>query len=191
MPERIAVGSGLGRVGVLEDDESTGQLVLHLDTGERLPVKREQLQEQQDGSVLLTAPLDEVVRERDEVVRERASVPVVEEQLRVEKSLVSRGKVQVHITPSEREAVASVPVSTEHVEVSRVRVGRVVDVAPAIREEGDTVIVPVLEEVLVVQKQLMVREEIHLRRQRTTRTSKQSVRLRSEQVRITRNHGPR
>ncbi len=39
-----------------------------------------------------------------------------------------------------------------------------VEVAPAVRTENDVVIVPVLEEVLVVQKQLVLKEELHIRR---------------------------
>ncbi len=42
-------------------------------------------------------------------------------------------------------------------------VGRVVDEAPAARAEGDTTIIPVVEERLVVVKQLFLVEEIHVR----------------------------
>lgn len=36
--------------------------------------------------------------------------------------------------------------------------------APEIRTEGDVTIVPVLEEVLVVEKRLVLKEELHIRR---------------------------
>jgi stress response protein YsnF len=43
-----------------------------------------------------------------------------------------------------------------------------VDVAPEPRQEGDTWIIPVIEEVLVVEKRLVVKEEIRLTRHRVT-----------------------
>lgn len=52
----------------------------------------------------------------------------------------------------------------EHcVEVRRVPVNRDVDKAPPVRRRGDLLIVPVLEEVLVIEKRLRLREELHLR----------------------------
>ena len=40
-----------------------------------------------------------------------------------------------------------------------------------VREEHDTTIISVVEEVLVVEKRWMLREEIHIRKQRPRRTS--------------------
>jgi len=65
-----------------------------------------------------------------------------------------------------------------------VPVGRVVSEAPQTRQEGDTLIVPILEEVLVVEKRLMLKEELHIRKQSSERTERQTIRLRSEQVKI-------
>ena len=49
------------------------------------------------------------------------------------------------------------------VEVTRVPTGRVVDEAPAARAEGDTTVIPIVEEQFVVVKQLVVVEELHIR----------------------------
>ena len=48
-------------------------------------------------------------------------------------------------------------------------IDRQVDVAPKIRIEGDLTIVPVLEEILVVEKRLILKEEVHIRRTRSRR----------------------
>ena len=50
------------------------------------------------------------------------------------------------------------------VEIERVQIDREVSSAPDIRTEGDLTIVPVLEEILVVEKRLVLREEIRIRR---------------------------
>ena len=54
--------------------------------------------------------------------------------------------------------------SEETVEVTRVPIDKVVETAPEIRTDGDVTIVPVLEEVLVVEKRLVLKEELHIRR---------------------------
>ena len=62
------------------------------------------------------------------------------------------------------EEIARAELDEEQVEVTRVHVGREVTTAPEVRTEGDVVIVPVLEEVLVVEKRLVLKEELHIRR---------------------------
>ncbi len=98
---------------------------------------------------------------------ERVVVPVVEEQLTVRKRAVEKGRVRVHKTVHEREQVVEEPVFSEDVEVVRVPVGRQVDGPVPVRYEGDTMIVPLLEEVLVVEKRLLLREELRITRRRT------------------------
>ena len=44
--------------------------------------------------------------------------------------------------------------------------------------DGDTVIIPVVEEVLVVEKRLVLKEEVRLKRVRTTEHLDEPVRLR-------------
>jgi len=65
-------------------------------------------------------------------------------------------------------------------------VNRVVSVAPEVRHEGDVMIVPVLEEVLVVEKRLMLREELRITRRKDEAREPQRVTLRTEQVEVTR-----
>jgi len=57
-----------------------------------------------------------------------------------------------------------------------------VDEAPAVRTENGVMIVPVLEEVLFVEKRLVLKEEIHIRRQRTTETVEMPVTLRKQRA---------
>jgi len=57
---------------------------------------------------------------------------------------------------------------------------------PEVRQQGDTTIYPVLEEVVVVEKRLMLREEVHVTRVRTESRSRQTVTLRTEKAEIRR-----
>jgi uncharacterized protein (TIGR02271 family) len=97
-------------------------------------------------------------------LREEKTIPLTEEELRIAKRNVATGKVRVRTTVGMVEEVARATLEEEQVEVTRVPVGREVDVAPSVRTEGDVTILPVLEEVLVVEKRLVLKEELHIRR---------------------------
>ena len=70
--------------------------------------------------------------------------------------------MQVHLTTETHTVVAETDLRSDEVTVTRVPVGRIVAEVPAVRELDGVTIIPVIEEVLV--RQLMLREEIHLRR---------------------------
>jgi uncharacterized protein (TIGR02271 family) len=116
------------------------------------------------------------------------TIPVLQEELQVGVRRVDTGRgVRIH------KAVTSSPHTVEQVlahdelEVRHVPVGRLVAPAdaPAPRYEGDTYIIPVLEEVLVLEKRVCIREEIHIvRHQRSERHVETAV-LRSESVTVT------
>jgi Domain of unknown function (DUF2382) len=74
------------------------------------------------------------------------------------------------------------------IEVERVNIGKIVDNAPPIRHEGDTTILPVLEEVevVVVERRIMLKEEIHVRRRRVTEMHRETILLRQQTAVVTR-----
>ena len=96
------------------------------------------------------------------------SVPLVQEQLRVERREVETDRVRV------RTIIEEVPVwRTEELErgeldVERVAVEHQVDAAPAPYEEDGVLVVPIVEERLV--KQLFVVEELRIRRRTTVQS---------------------
>ncbi|MDB5301088.1 MAG: hypothetical protein JWO87_2751, partial [Phycisphaerales bacterium] len=61
-----------------------------------------------------------------------------------------------------------------------------VEVVPEVRREGDTLIVPLVEEVLVVEKRLVLREEVRVTTRRSQTHQPQRVTLRSEEAEIER-----
>lgn len=117
------------------------------------------------------------------------SFPVMEEGVQVTKRVIDTGRgVRIHKTVTEREQVLDQSLLHDRLEIEHVPVGRVVTEAdpPQTRYEGDTLVVPVLEEVLVVQKQLLLKEEVRITRQREEVRRPETVRLRAEQVRVER-----
>lgn len=119
-----------------------------------------------------------------------AVVPVVEEHLRVGRREVEAGRVRFTKRVLEDEVVVDDAVVREEVEVVRVPVGRQVEAPVPTREEGDTLIIPVLEEVLVVEKRLVLVEELHVRKRRVEERRPQSFTLRKEEVGVERLDAP-
>ena len=111
-------------------------------------------------------------------------IPVLREEVRVSKREVETGRVVVHKTVSERDENVEMLLRQTDVSVERVPVGRTVTEAPASRQEGDVLIIPVMEEVLVVEKRLVLKEELHIRKTTSERTAHEVVRLRTENVQI-------
>lgn len=90
-------------------------------------------------------------------------VPLVEETLLLGKRQVETGRVRVALTTEVVEEVLRATLRSRRAEVERRPMGHTVTEAPAVRQEGDVMIIPVVEEVLVVEKRLVLREEIHVR----------------------------
>jgi len=100
--------------------------------------------------------------ERDEVV-----IPVVEEEVVAGARPVKTGAVRVDKHVETRIRKIETPLLHEEVEIRRVPVNRVVNEVPPVRKKGDVIIVPVVEEELVVTKRLILKEEVHLLKRRT------------------------
>ena len=116
-------------------------------------------------------------------------IPVLREDVHVSVRQVDTGRgVRVHKTVSEQAHKIDETLMRDAVNVRRVPVDKIVSLteAPVARQEGDTLIVPILEEVLVVEKRLRIKEEIHITRSARAEPYSDTVMLRTEEVFIER-----
>jgi uncharacterized protein (TIGR02271 family) len=115
-------------------------------------------------------------------------IPRVQEEVRVEIREVETGGVRVHKTVNEQPHQIDEQLFYEEVDVKHVPIDKIVSLsdAPQARHEGDTLIVPILEEVLVVEKRCRIKEEIHITRSQRTEHHVETVVLRSEDITIER-----
>jgi stress response protein YsnF len=81
------------------------------------------------------------------------------------------GRVRVSTSRSKVEKLAQATLAGTRVEVTRERLDREIDAVPETRVEGDTTIIPVVEEVMVVEKRLVLVEEIRIARSSPRKTS--------------------
>ena len=109
-------------------------------------------------------------------------IPVIQEVLRVGKRVREAGGVRIHKRVTTHEEPLAIPLLSEDVEVERVRRDQPVAVAPKLRFEGETLVIPVVEEVLVVEKRLVLREELRVTRRLRRRVEAREMTLRREEV---------
>jgi uncharacterized protein (TIGR02271 family) len=168
---------------------NAARVVVQTESGQQVLVPTDILIQQPDGSYYLPLRLAELAHassERGGHQDEPMVMPVLVEDLDVQKRLVETGKVRITKVVHEREAVVDEPLFHDKVAITRVPMQRVVDGPVPVREENGTTIISVVEEVLVVEKRLMLREEIHIRKQRIETHQPQRITLRSEEVQIER-----
>jgi uncharacterized protein (TIGR02271 family) len=119
-------------------------------------------------------PLDQVV------------IPLHAEEVSIGKKQVATGRVKVSTVTHSREELVQQLLQSERVEVERVPMGQVVAKVPEVRTEGEVTIIPVVEETVVLQRQLVLKEEVRIRRIRETQNYQERVILRRQEAVITR-----
>ncbi len=117
-------------------------------------------------------------------------IPIVEEQIEIGTRQVETGRVRITKTVRSHEETIDEPILQEQVNVERVAIGRPVSETPGVRYEGDTMIVPVMEEIVVVSTQLILKEELRITKTQTEIRDPQVVTLRSEEIAVERIPAP-
>jgi uncharacterized protein (TIGR02271 family) len=157
--------------------------------GLRVAVPESLLLRQDDGSYRLprtqndtAQALGDSYEDGDQIV-----IPVVAEEMTVQKRSVTAGIVRAHKRVESVEEVVDEPLLRERVSVEHIAVNQLVEgEAPVARYEQGVLVIPILEEVLVVEKRLYLKEEVRLTKRRETVREPQRVTLRREVVDIER-----
>jgi uncharacterized protein (TIGR02271 family) len=113
-------------------------------------------------------------------------IPIFEEELSVAKRVVETARVRVSRVTHTHQQLVDELLHYEKVEVEHVPIDRQVEVMPPIRQEGDVTIIPVVEEVLKVERHLVLREEVHIRRIKNAERYQESITLRRQEAQVTR-----
>jgi uncharacterized protein (TIGR02271 family) len=114
-------------------------------------------------------------------------IPLVSEDVTVTKREVVKGRARIHIVTDSVDEKLPADLMGEDVEIRHVPVNRYLDdgeARPQSRSEGDVVIIPVIEEVAVIEKRLLLREELHIHRHAVSKPAELSVTLRKQRAEI-------
>lgn len=121
-----------------------------------------------------------------DAAREIGRLDLHEEVLRLGIRRRVSGRLRVAVTTAEQPESVTATRRSRLVEIERVRLDREVDQPPPVRQEGTTVIVPVLEERLVLVRRLVVTEEIRFRLAEREEEVTLSAPRRVQEVEVTR-----
>ncbi len=116
-------------------------------------------------------------------------IPVMVEEARITKKPVER-TVRIEKLVDQRTETIDALLAQEDVSIERIPMNQVVQEPVAMRYEGQTLVIPLVEEVTVIEKRLVIREEVRITRLRKEEHHPETVTLRSERVEITRPNTP-
>lgn len=115
---------------------------------------------------------------------DRIVIPTHEEVLVPSTREVEIGTVRVHKRVETFPYETLVDVMHDDVSVERVPMGHPITAVPAPRHEGNTLVIPVVEEEVIIEKRLVLREEIRVTRRQVTEQVPVRDTLRREVVEI-------
>lgn len=117
---------------------------------------------------------------------EIASVPLATETACVTKRFRTAGRVRVKTSVVTQERTLTEELRGEEIEIERVPRNVPVETIPEVRVENGVTIIPLVAEQLVVEKRLVLVEELYLHRVETKETVEVPVELRTERAEIER-----
>jgi stress response protein YsnF len=184
----------LGWIDPQEQPKDSDELLIRLSNGQVIITPSDLLEARGDGSYHLPLDAGQFEAHRGQVDGEAAQTASREEEMMVipviaEKALVGKkllkNRIRVTKRVREREELIDTPGFREELDIQHVPVNQVVEKIPGVRQEGETTIIPLLEEVLVVEKRILLKEEVHITLKRHA-NEPQRVSLRYEEVEVER-----
>ena len=123
------------------------------------------------------------------VVEGAVTIPIHQEELQFGTRTVDTGRgVRIQKSVTERPLHIDEILRHDEFSVTHVPIDKIIASAdaPASRYEGETLIIPILEEVLVVERRLRIKEELHITKAQRETRHVETVFLKSEAVSVER-----
>jgi uncharacterized protein (TIGR02271 family) len=108
------------------------------------------------------------------------------EELTVGKEALETGRVRISKHTHTREVAIDEDLLKESAEIETIPIGRQLFEMPMVRQEGETTIIPIVEEVLHTERRLFLKEEVRITRKKTTDQFHDRVTLRYQEAVVTR-----
>jgi uncharacterized protein (TIGR02271 family) len=172
-------------LAALKDAKARDLVCVQMNDGQQVWIVADSLVRQADGQYLLPIAVPKVSDSPDLEqggATETTIIPVIVEQAVVTKRQVPSGKVRISKVVHEHEQTVHTTLTHQETDVIREPVGEFVNEAEQTRQEGDTLIVPVYEEVVVVEKRLRLRERLRITKRLVETEQVDQVVLRAEEA---------
>lgn len=113
-------------------------------------------------------------------------VPIYQEQASFSKRRIVTARVKISRVTHKSEKLLTETLAQQRVKIDRIPIGKLIDAVPKIREKGDAIIIPIVEEIPVVKHRLVLVEEVWVRRVRRKENHRERVTLRCQKAVVTR-----
>ncbi len=159
------------------------QVTLLLDKDRRITVPRDLLVARSNGAFYLLQSVSEVERRQQNgtwLGEDEAVVPIT--TVAAGRERIETGNVRINKVVREEEQIVEASLLKDVVDIRRVPIDRVIDEPVSTRYEGETLVIPVVEEVLIVEKRYLLKEEIHVTRRQVKTQTSQTIPVHHEAV---------
>ena len=151
------------------------QVTVLLDKERKITVPRGLLRARSNGTFYLPQSVSELERRQQ-------GGKWLGEEANGDGEQVETGKVRINKVVRQEEQAIEAALLKDVVDIRHIPIDRVIDEPVSTRYEGETLVIPVVEEVLIVEKRYLLKEEIHVTRRQVEEQSSQTVPVRREEV---------
>ena len=168
------------------------QVLVSLDNNRQISVPTHILKKRTDGTFFIPLNVTLLAQQRDdsqpdtEADEQKTVLPVIAEDVKLQTRDVQTGKVTFSKSVQEQTERVEELVLQEDVTVKRVPINEYISELVAMHQEDEVLIIPILEEVLVVEKHLLLKEEYRITKQVTEVPHTENVVLRRETIDVER-----
>lgn len=190
-PDQVIVIDQDGVRGAVDEQalqrQDQKQVLITYNGDRHVQAPRSMLQQQADGTYHL--PLRLSTLEANAQLRKTGGatvIPVIQEEAHIAAQAIERGRVRITKRVHTQEETVDTPLRQERVQVERVSVEQIVESPVTMHYDGDTLVIPVMEEVLVVEKRLLLKEEVRVTKYVGETQHQETVSVRAEEVAVER-----
>lgn len=130
--------------------------------------------------------MDKKIAPPQQQAEQQDVIPLAEEQAEVSTTRVVDRRVRIHRSTTTAEKLLETELWHEEVEITHVEKNETLEGGyfPQVRQEGDVLIVPVIEEQVEIIRRHILKEEVHIHKLKKNEPFQQKVTLRSQEIEI-------
>ncbi len=130
--------------------------------------------------------MDKKIAPQQQKAERQESIPLAEEQAEVSTTRVVDRRIRIQRSTTSAEQLLEAELWREEVEITRVEKNEPVEEGyfPQVRQEGEVLIVPVIEEQVEIIRRHILKEEVHIHKLKKREHFQQQVTLRSQEIEI-------
>ncbi|MDU3075976.1 MAG: DUF2382 domain-containing protein [Mixta calida] len=130
--------------------------------------------------------MDKKIAPQQDEAEQHEIIPLAEEQAEVTTTRVVDRRIRIHRSTTTAEKLLVTELWHEEVEIKHIAKNETIEEGyfPQVRQEGDVLIVPVIEEQVEIIRRHILKEEVHIHKLKKNEQFQQKVTLRSQEIEI-------